>query len=306
MENKTGLQKELFTDIRSYDYEVVCGASGTEFPEVFELDRNLLGDVTKQTVDSCVAHVIAQIAETFYKKKMSIGYIYGRFRKETSKGTGMIMSDAVNFWNQLGTVPAEMMDIVEEMPEMKEITDGIPELDKYAKQCPIKGYVAINYADKTKKDNAIKDALTKQANGELKGYGLLAASNDYFQGGGHAIMLTGWDDKNKKYKFKNSWGESYGDKGYGSIPKDEVNAVYLILFDDIKLPFTDVSEDAWYFGAAKNMYCAGFMNGTTETTFEPDKPMTRAEMATLMNRFLGMVDERFSIMTKVINEKLEG
>ena len=305
MDNKTGLQKELFTNIRSYDYEVVCGASGTEFPEVFELERSLLGDVTKQTVNSCVANVIAQIAETFYKKKMSIGYIYGRFRDDTSKNEGMYLGSAVDFWNKLGTVPDEMMDIVKEMPEMKEIIDGIPELDRFAKQCPIKGYVSLSYADKTKRDNAIKDALTKQAKGELKGYGLLAASNNHFPGGGHAIMLTGWDDKKNKYKFKNSWGESYGDKGYGSLPKDEVNAVYLILFDDIELPFTDVSEDAWYFGAVKNMYCAGLMNGTTETTFEPDTPMTRAEMATLMNRFLGMIDERFSIMTKVINEKVE-
>ena len=306
MNNKTGLQKELFTDIRVYDYEVVCGASDKEYPEVFELDRSLLGDVTNQNVNSCVAHVVAQIAETFYKKKMSIGYIYGRFRKETSKGEGMLLSEAVKFWNELGTIPNEMLDIIVEMPEMKKITDNIPELDRYAKQYPIKGYTAINYADRDKKDRLIKDALTRQANGELKGYGLLAASNDYFRGGGHAIMLTGWDDKKGRYTFKNSWGENYGDKGYGTIPKNEINEVYLILFDDIELPFTDVSKDAWYFGAVKNMFCAGFMNGTTETTFEPDKPITRAEMAVLMNRFLGMVDERFSIITKVMNEKLEG
>ena len=40
--------------------------------------------------------------------------------------------------------------------------------------------------------------------------------------------------------------------------------------------------------------------------FLPNNDITRAEMAVLMNRFLAMVDERFSIMTKVMNEKLEG
>ena len=38
--------------------------------------------------------------------------------------------------------------------------------------------------------------------------------------GGHAILLVGYDDKNKLFKFKNSWGSSWGDNGYGYIPYD--------------------------------------------------------------------------------------
>lgn len=303
--NKTGVQKELFANIRVYDYETVCGASSTEYPETFELDRSLLGDIKNQgNVGACVAEVISQLAENFYGKSMSEGYVYGRFRKNTTKGEGMVVSEALKFYKDLGTVPKDMFDILVEMPEIKSIVYGIPELDTFAKQYPIKGYTAINYADRTKRDNAIKDALTKQANGELNGYGLLAASDGYFSGGGHAIMLTGWNDKKDRYIFKNSWGEKYGDNGYGTIPKDEINSVYLIMFDDIQLPFNDVPEDAWYYSAVKNMYCAGLMNGKTENTFEPDTPITRAEMAVLMNRFSGMIDERFSIITKVMNEKL--
>lgn len=36
--------------------------------------------------------------------------------------------------------------------------------------------------------------------------------------GGHAICLVGYDDSKKLLKFKNSWGESWGDKGYGYLP----------------------------------------------------------------------------------------
>jgi hypothetical protein len=36
--------------------------------------------------------------------------------------------------------------------------------------------------------------------------------------GGHAICIVGYDDEAKLFKFKNSWGEDWGDKGYGYIP----------------------------------------------------------------------------------------
>lgn len=36
--------------------------------------------------------------------------------------------------------------------------------------------------------------------------------------GGHAIVLVGYDDSNKRFIFRNSWGEEWGDKGYGYLP----------------------------------------------------------------------------------------
>jgi C1A family cysteine protease len=40
--------------------------------------------------------------------------------------------------------------------------------------------------------------------------------------GGHAILLVGYDDKTKVFKFQNSWGEEWGDKGYGYIPYEYI------------------------------------------------------------------------------------
>ena len=40
--------------------------------------------------------------------------------------------------------------------------------------------------------------------------------------GEHAILLTGYDDDKKVFHFQNSWGEIWGDKGYGSILYDYV------------------------------------------------------------------------------------
>lgn len=36
--------------------------------------------------------------------------------------------------------------------------------------------------------------------------------------GGHAIMIVGYDDSKKLFKFKNSWGTSWGVNGYGFLP----------------------------------------------------------------------------------------
>lgn len=40
--------------------------------------------------------------------------------------------------------------------------------------------------------------------------------------GGHAICLAGYDDSSKLFKFRNSWGTSWGDNGYGYLPYDYV------------------------------------------------------------------------------------
>lgn len=43
--------------------------------------------------------------------------------------------------------------------------------------------------------------------------------SDQYQGG-HAICIVGYDDSKKMFKFKNSWGDGWGDKGYGYLTYD--------------------------------------------------------------------------------------
>lgn len=33
--------------------------------------------------------------------------------------------------------------------------------------------------------------------------------------GGHALLVVGYDDEHQRFKFKNSWGKAWGDKGFG-------------------------------------------------------------------------------------------
>lgn len=300
---QNGVQKEFVSHIRDYDYEIVCGSVGTSFPEEYEIPRENTGTLKNQGyVGACVAEVIAQISENWYAKQtgepyeMSEGFIYGALRTPDSNGEGMFVSKALDLWKSIGTLPKKYFDVLEEMPEMKKIVAKFPEFYDIASKYKISGYVSFN-STKQKNDLAIKDALTKYQ------YGLVAVSDDGFAGGGHCIQLTGWNDKTDSYKFKNSWGETYGDKGFAEISKSKIDRVYLVMFDEIKLPFEDVKEGDWFFKDVMAMYFSGFIKGTSETTFEPNKPLTRAEAAALFNRFNKEIDKRFDIMNKVLEEK---
>ena len=40
-------------------------------------------------------------------------------------------------------------------------------------------------------------------------------------GGGHAVVMTGWDETDNTWIIKNSWGTGWGDRGYDKIPRGD-------------------------------------------------------------------------------------
>lgn len=40
--------------------------------------------------------------------------------------------------------------------------------------------------------------------------------------GGHALLFVGYDDSKQVFKFKNSWSDTWGDRGYGYLPYEYV------------------------------------------------------------------------------------
>lgn len=45
--------------------------------------------------------------------------------------------------------------------------------------------------------------------------------------GGHCVILTGWDDNKRLFQIMNSWGENWGDRGFGYLSYDYVLKDYL-------------------------------------------------------------------------------
>ena len=67
---------------------------------------------------------------------------------------------------------------------------------------------------------SIFDSFESDNVGET-GYVPIPKSNESFLGG-HAVLLVGYDDNNEHFILRNSWGEHWGEKGYGYIPYDYI------------------------------------------------------------------------------------
>lgn len=302
-----GVNKDLIPRIRDYEYERVCGSiAGTTYPEEYEIPRENTGTLKNQgNIGACVAETCVQIAEEWYKRQFGIqeehseGYFYGINRNSYSTSEGMVPSSAMEFWTKNGSIPKKKFDILIEMPEMKKILEKYPELQEEAKKYKLKGFTRLRTIGTSTKDMQIKDALTKYQ------YGLVAISPAGFTGGSHCIQLTGWNDKTDKYKFKNSWGKNYCDNGFSEIDKSKISEVYLPLFEDVVLPFTDVKETDWFYKSIKNMYFSGIAQGVSETLFDPNAPLTRAQGFALADRILKEVDDRFATLSKILEDKKE-
>lgn len=57
--------------------------------------------------------------------------------------------------------------------------------------------------------------------------------------------------------------------------------------DPVPLPFTDVTEAAWYHSAVEYVYRNGLMAGTATTVFSPDVTTTRGMIVTILYRMAG-------------------
>lgn len=324
---KTYGVREEIPPIRLYDYEKACGAVSevAEYPEIFCLNEVEMGTVVKNQglVGACVACATSTAIESiklrsalnldegeeltlekfeslkdkiFDNEELSEGYTYSTCRDDSYNGYGMFVSQALDHLKKKGTVPKKYFNILEEMPKIKQIVSNFPELKEIAEKYRISSYVRFNY-EKNKKEKAIKEALMKYR------VPLVAVAPKKF-GESHCICIVGWNDKTGSWKIKNSWGATYGKNGIGEIKKDEINSeVYLLMDEEIKMPFTDVNEDDWFYSSVKHVFMSDLMNGRTETEFKPNEAITRAEFATVVGRLMEKIDERFENLNKVLEEK---
>ena len=97
---------------------------------------------------------------------------------------------------------------------------------------------------------------------------------------------------------QNSWGENWGNGGRACIPYSAVQQKFLISDEVFELKFNDVSKDKWYYDAIRETVFNGLMQGTSEDTFEPDRPITRGEMAQLCVNLCKKVDDILALAKK--------
>ncbi len=128
-----------------------------------------------------------------------------------------------------------------------------------------------------------------------KGYPIYTGS------GNHCYLIVGYNDLSKEFICKNSYGSKWGSNGDGTFTVDynDVDRFFTkyILFDkqEVNMIFKDVSEQSPNADAIKWALETGLMNGygtsdnATDRQFLPEKPITRAEVAVVMQRLYNLL-----------------
>lgn len=272
---------------RLYEYTKVFGEVTKSFDNYFELPK--LTIYNQYNSGLCVGYSLATAAEILWGKKFSPGWNYGKFRDDNHKGKGLFLLKALEYFCKIGTVPLADFTFFEDVPTILELVNGHPELLEIAKNFRIEGYCNLDYAYKDRRDKCIKDALSRYE----EGVAVVATSNSFFWEN-HCITIVGWNDKTDSYIYQNSAGNDMRNEteGRGEIPKEKIDAIYAVFIKPYKLPFKDVPENHWAYKDIKTFYLADLINGTTEDMFEPDRPITRAEVVAMNNRMLAKIDRQ--------------
>jgi hypothetical protein len=114
--------------------------------------------------------------------------------------------------------------------------------------------------------------------------------------GGHAVCLVGYDDLNQMWIFKNSWGTSWGDRGYGFIGYDAMPSLFWeawTVVDESTVPkrwpdLPDMTSDDLL--SQDRAWQEGIMKGYEDGTFRPYEPLTTHQVGTVAVR-MGLLDK---------------
>ena len=103
--------------------------------------------------------------------------------------------------------------------------------------------------------------------------------------------ISDWLETDEHVAYLHGYGDGSGKFGpENQMTRAEVAQMfYNLLLDkgmgDRPVAFEDVPEGAYYEGAVRVLASRGILNGTSPATFEPDRPITRAEFVAIAMRF---------------------
>lgn len=244
-----------------------------KLPDKYTIPKERIPKAWSQGVyNCCVAASITKVLEVINYLKtgkyvmFSKGYVYGKHSRPDKTQGGMGYTYAMEMLLKYGTVPEEMYSEMDEIPNIIDKVNSRSELDKEAEKTKIKSYTRI------KGDIHFYENVKRY----LYEYNMPLVGN--MVGKRHCTVIVGWDGDNLLY---------HDHKGSDRLTVGRFNEAYY-LDGDIKggktMPFTDVHKDDWFYDDVECAYNDGIIQGITDTTFEPNKPLTRAEFCALYRR----------------------
>lgn len=252
-----------------------------EIPKKFTLPEDRIPPVHNQHIGTsdyrCMAYATTGIMRIMWRVysgedvDFSEAYVYGKYRRENNRiGRGMFVSDLMPGVVNGGCVPQDAMPDIKKEAEGYDYVKAHPELDEIAKPYAsmFEGYVSLKGRTKLETLENTKKALLQF---QLPVYG------EYV---GHAIIFVGWNEEKLYYR------DCDGTKSLKLLSYKDIKESYLFMMAEKETKkFIDVPDYHWAKDAIE--YCAekGYMNGVDADSFDPNKPLTRAEIAQILYNY---------------------
>ena len=125
--------------------------------------------------------------------------------------------------------------------------------------------------------------------------------------GGHAVLIVGYDDSKQLFKFKNSWGAGWGDRGYGYLPYEyyflgdmfDLWSIHKSELEDIKSVGLEVNDPK----IKKNAEKTDVVAVLGEVLERLDDILDRKQSMTIINQIMIKYRGKPKIMTLINNMK---
>jgi hypothetical protein len=267
-----------------YDGSNYSSDSGAnELPDSVDLSNRMPSPGNQRLQNSCVGWAVGYALKSYQEgieeqwplispnTQFSPAWIYNQINNGQDKGS--LPSDALKLIVEKGAATLSTMPY-----SQYDFTSSPPPLAIYeASQFKAVGYQTINSIDAAKAALVNRQPIVIGLELYSSFYELSGANSVYSsvgsKEGGHAVTITGYDDNKFGGSFKviNSWGLSFGDKGYFWLPYDEVvgnvSQAYILIdgnndgtVDETEIPLAPIRTelanlqiDSWsiaYYGQA--------------------------------------------------------
>ncbi len=225
----TGLEFEPEAVYRSFP---VTGTYRAFLPPSVDLSRFLPPVGSQGQQSSCVAWATSYGMRGYYENRrrggasaaplFSPAFVYNQIKNRNAAcNVGTSISDALNLLKRVGTVP------MSEFPYDPKTCSRLPDSStaSEAQSFRIRDWKRVD----TKRLDDVKGQLfagnpviigmyVNKAFYKLQGDTVFDDQNR--DGGGHAMLVVGYDDQRGAFKIFNSWGRRWGDQGFGWVDYD--------------------------------------------------------------------------------------
>lgn len=221
-------------DMRDYPIKAYLTVNGSELPLKVDLREKLSPVRNQGSEGSCVSFAVTAAKE--YDEGMKEQYLSPRFmtnRIQPSFDSGAYPRDAMAVLLKEGVCPEECQ------PYQARASNGpCEQAIELAASNKIKAYARLETLDEMKRylfERGVFMASFTVTNEWFSPVnGLVIPQSQVV--GGHAVAVVGYDDEKQQLKFKNSWGEGWGENGYGYLPYVSVGQYLMDAWSMVDVP----------------------------------------------------------------------